>query len=150
MIRWLLIRLNKWFLNMRLSRYLSAWGTANNFHPCSDKENRWRRSGVFPATIFLFKSNNRNTRERCEICSKLINTRTTFIVNFEHISQLFLEFLLLTLKKWLLGVFTAGFNHFSQLFSVLDFKQINICRQFGLTLFCAGKRKWISNNGFTA
>ena len=25
----------------------------------------------FPANIYLFKVNNRNTRKRCEICSKL-------------------------------------------------------------------------------
>ena len=60
-----------------------------------------------PANIYLFKVNNRNTRKRCEVCSKLavktperlaLNTlfRTpeqrrsgVFIVNFEHISHLF-------------------------------------------------------------
>ena len=50
----------------------------------------------------------RNTRKRCEICSKLtIKTLEqrqrcrsgVFIVNFEHISHLFLVFLLLTLNK---------------------------------------------------
>ena len=45
----------------------------------------------------MFKVNNKNTRIRCEICSKL-TTKTpercqwgrsgVFIVNFEHISQL--------------------------------------------------------------
>ena len=61
-----------------------------------------------PAGIFLFKVNNRNTRTRCEICSKLtINTPErrqwrrsgVFIVNFEHISHLVLVFLLLTLSR---------------------------------------------------
>ena len=51
-----------------------------------------------PAGIYLFKVNNRNTRTRCEICSKLtINTPQrrqwrrsgVFIVNFEHIPTLF-------------------------------------------------------------
>ena len=28
----------------------------------------------FPANIYLFKVNNRNTRKRCEICSKLAKT----------------------------------------------------------------------------
>ena len=40
----------------------------------------------FPANIYLFKVNNRNTRKRCEICSKLtIKTpeRSESIVNFE-------------------------------------------------------------------
>ena len=52
---------------------------------------------VFPANNYLFKVNNRNTRKRCEICSKLtIKTRKTwtsfcfFTVNFEHVSNLFL------------------------------------------------------------
>ena len=61
-----------------------------------------------PAGIYLLKVNNRNTRTRCEICSKLtINTPErrhwrrsgVFIVNFEHISYLVLVFLLLTLNK---------------------------------------------------
>ena len=61
-----------------------------------------------PSGIYLFKVNNRNTRTRCEICSKLtINTPErrhwrrsgVFIVNFEHISHLVLVFLLLTLNK---------------------------------------------------
>ena len=58
------------------------------------------------------KVNNRNTRERCEICSKL-KTKTperrqwrrscVFILNFEHILHLFLVFLLLTLNKQMLA-----------------------------------------------
>ena len=47
----------------------------------------------FPAGNYTFKVNNRNTRTRCEICSKLtIKTPErrrrsgVFIVNFEHIS----------------------------------------------------------------
>ena len=56
------------------------------------------------ANIYLFKVNNRSTRKRCEICSKLtiktINTPKhrsgVFIVNFEDIQHLFLVSLLLT------------------------------------------------------
>ena len=57
------------------------------------------------ATIYLFQV---NTRKRCKICSKLsIKTSErrhyrrsgVFIINFEHISYLFLVFLLLTLNK---------------------------------------------------
>ena len=64
-----------------------------------------------PAGICLLKMNNRNTRARCEICSKLIiktlerrhrRRSGVFIVNFEHISHLVLVCLLLTLKKYLL------------------------------------------------
>ena len=59
-----------------------------------------------PAGIYLLKINKKNTRTRCEICSKLtIKTPErrywrlsgVFIVNFEHISHLVLVFLLLTL-----------------------------------------------------
>ena len=57
-----------------------------------------------PAGIYLLKDNLRNTRTRCEICSKLtVKTPErrhwrhsgVFIVNFEHISHLALVFLLL-------------------------------------------------------
>ena len=53
---------------------------------------------------YLFKINNRNTRKGWEICSKLTlktperrrwRCSGVFIVNFEHISHLFLMFLLL-------------------------------------------------------
>ena len=65
---------------------------------------RWK---VFPANIYLFKVRNRNTRKRSEICSVLtiktperhqLRRSGVFIVNFEHISHLFLVFLLLTLN----------------------------------------------------
>ena len=60
----------------------------------------------YPAGIYLLKVNNRNTKTRSEICSKLtikIPERDwwrsgIFIVNFEHISHLVLVFLLLTLN----------------------------------------------------
>ena len=55
------------------------------------------------ANIYLIKTNNRNTRKRCELWSSYNkNTRRrfgVFIVNFEHTSHLFLVFLLLTLNK---------------------------------------------------
>ena len=61
---------------------------------------------VFLTCIYLFKVNNGNTRAMCEICQKNIkDTRTSitssggFIVTFEHISHLFLGFLLSTLNK---------------------------------------------------
>ena len=58
---------------------------------------------VDPAGIHLLKVNNRNTRTKCEVCSKLkIKTperrqwhrSVVFVVNFEHISHV-LAFLLL-------------------------------------------------------
>ena len=61
-----------------------------------------------PAGNYMFKVNNRNTRTSCEIRSKLtikIPERRQwchsgiFIVNFEHISYLFLVFLLFTFSR---------------------------------------------------
>ena len=49
---------------------------------------------VYPVGIYLLKVNNRNSRTRCEVCSKL----TMFIANFEHISHLVLVFPLLTIS----------------------------------------------------
>ena len=63
-----------------------------------------------PAGNYMFKVNNRNTRTKCEICSKLtIKTpergqwrrSSDFIVNFEHVSRFALVSLLLTLTRWI-------------------------------------------------
>ena len=59
-----------------------------------------------PVNIYLFKFNNRNTRTRWEICSKLTIKiperrqwrRSGVFINFEHILHLALMFLLLTLN----------------------------------------------------
>ena len=65
-----------------------------------------------PAGIYLLKVNNRDTRTRCEICSKLtIKTperrqwRRSGVFNFnlERISHLILVFLLLTRKMLLMA-----------------------------------------------
>ena len=61
-----------------------------------------------PAGNYFFRVNNRNTRTRREICSRLTikipelrywRRSGIFIVNFEHISHLVLVFLLLTLSR---------------------------------------------------
>ena len=60
-----------------------------------------------PANIYLLKVNNKSTRKRSEICSKLtLKTpegshwrRSGVFINFNHISFLFLVLLLLTLNK---------------------------------------------------
>ena len=83
----------------------------NNYHPNIKFTYESNEENIpfpdFPAGIYLLKVNNRNTRTRCEICSKLtIKTPErrhqrrsgVFIVNFEHISHLVLVFLLLTLN----------------------------------------------------
>ena len=56
-----------------------------------------------PASIYLLKVNNRNTRTGCETRSKLIikapnDADSVFIVNFEHILHLVLVLLLLLLN----------------------------------------------------
>ena len=63
--------------------------------------------GANSAGIYLPKVNNRNTKTKCEMCSKLTiktperpqrRSSGVFIVNFEHISYFVLVFLLLTLN----------------------------------------------------
>ena len=67
----------------------------------------------------MFKVNNRNTRKRHEICSKLTIKTTkrrkwhgsgVFIVNFELISHLFLVFLSLTLSKEILAWYYLAYR----------------------------------------
>ena len=62
----------------------------------------------YPAGIYMIKVNNRNTRARCEVCSKLtVKTPErrqwprygVLIANFEHISHFILVFLLSTLNR---------------------------------------------------
>ena len=62
---------------------------------------------TFTAGNYLLKVNNRNTRTRSEICSKLTlktpeqshwHHSGVFIIHFDHISHLVLVFLLLTLN----------------------------------------------------
>ena len=36
------------------------------------KHPKGKTASKYPANIYLFKVNNKNTRKRCEICSKLI------------------------------------------------------------------------------
>ena len=72
-----------------------------------------KRKFISPIKIYLFKLNNRNTRKKFEVCSKL-TTKTrrhcrlfgVFIVNFERISQLIVAIV-----------------------SIVNFKQVNSCWQ---------------------
>ena len=79
------------------------------------------------AIIYLFKVHNRNTRKRRESCSKLtiktLDRRCSdvFIINFEHISRLFLVYLLLTLNKQMLArikILTGSSIHNCIIFSI--------------------------------
>ena len=53
----------------------------------------------FPGKIYQLKVSDRNTRKRCEICSKL-TTKTPLV---SILSYLFLGFLLLTLNRYLIA-----------------------------------------------
>ena len=62
--------------------------------------------------IYLFEVNNRNTRKKCKICPKLRQKTLerphwprsgVLVVNFEHISHLFLVFLLCILNRQILA-----------------------------------------------
>ena len=90
---------------MKYLRYLES---SENFIVCN-KFDFMHSFFIFfsPAGIYLLKGNCRNSRARCEICSKLkIKTSewchwqcsVVFIVNFEHISHLGLVFQFLTLS----------------------------------------------------
>ena len=70
------------------------------------------QSRANPAGIYLLKVNNRNTRARYEICSKLtiiISERrqwrpsSIFMVNFEHISHLVLVFYIVNFEHVIAG-----------------------------------------------
>ena len=91
-------------LNMHYVFTVPPSGKIGNY-PVAFLLRRWQD---YPAGNYMFKVNNRNTRTRCEICSKLtikISERRhwrrsgIFVVNFKHISHLFLVFLLLTLSR---------------------------------------------------
>ena len=62
----------------------------------------------FPAGNYMFKVNNRNSKTGCEICSRLtIKTPErhhcgpsgVFIVNFDHVSHLFVVFLSISFSR---------------------------------------------------
>ena len=68
----------------------------------------WRHWNCLPTNIYLFSFNNEITRKWCEICSKLTiktperrHCRHSGVstVNFEHLSHLFLAYLLFTMDR---------------------------------------------------
>ena len=81
----------------------------HSFHFCIFRTDKRRAQMVhYPTNIYLFKVNSKNFKKRRKICSKLtIKTPErrqwcrsgVFIINFKHISHLFLVFLLLNLNK---------------------------------------------------
>ena len=102
-------------LNERFERVTRIPGTRSfhEFSPIHEYSIEMKRTSedkepTYPAGNYIFKVNNRNTRTRCAICSKLtINIPERrhwgrsgiFIVNFEYILFLVLLFLLLTLSR---------------------------------------------------
>ena len=70
----------------------------NDFHFIEKSSFRSQVIQLFLAVNYMFKFNNRNSRKKCKICSKLtvkISERHqrrrsgVFIVNVEHMSHLF-------------------------------------------------------------
>ena len=85
------------------------------------KKHKMLRIFIYPAGIYLLKINNRNTRKRCEICSKLIMKTPerrhwrhsgVFIVNFEHVSRLTLVFFCVFVFVFLF--FLVNFEHYEK------------------------------------
>ena len=77
---------------------------SGKLHFCAENKKRDVDTNMgYPVGNYMFTFSNRNTKTRCEICSKLIiNTPASFwchYYNFEHISQLALVFLFLTLSR---------------------------------------------------
>ena len=82
--------------------------TAMNIFP---KKQVNKQTNKLPAVIYLLKVHNRNTRTKCEVCSKLTIKKPerrywphwcrsgVFIVNFKYISHIVSVFLLLTVSK---------------------------------------------------
>ena len=95
--------------------FLLTFTIIGNIFKSSDSRNlrifflRFRLSPFCnPAGNYMLRVNNRNTRTRCKICSKLKNTPErrhwhrsgVFSINSEHISHLNVVFILLTLLSW--------------------------------------------------
>ena len=97
------------------------------------------------ANIFLFKVNNRSTRKMCGICSELTvktperrhrRCSDVFIVNFEHISHLFLKLPLLTLNKQIgAGICFTPMFHFISLLCKSFFSILYIITEY-ITRYC--------------
>ena len=65
-----------------------------------------------PASNYIFKVNNVNTKTRCEICSKL-TIKIFYILNNKHILHPVLLFLMLTLSRWM----PAGMPSFREIWT---------------------------------
>ena len=75
---------------------------------------------INPAGNYMFKVNSRNTRTRCEICSKLTIKIPDIFINFERISHLVLVFLLLTLSGFDFFYLNDFFINFRSFFPLTE------------------------------
>ena len=113
------------FLYPLLSHFRAMFHLTSMLYPILKARTKWEwlryyralawSKLIYPPGNYLFKVNHRNTRLRCEICSKLAKETPerrhwyrsgVFIVNFGHISHLVPVFLLLNLSaqmpaRWL-------------------------------------------------
>ena len=48
-------------------------------------------NGFYPAGSYMFKVNNRNTRTKCEICSKLTIKKPQYFTSCSSVSTVFFE-----------------------------------------------------------
>ena len=106
---WYLAKTTKNMAYMPIFRCLFCWMIFFNMFAVNCEYAFSRQANLIcPVGIYMFKVNNRNTRTRHKICSKLtIETPErcqwhhygVFMANFEHISHLVLVFLLLTLNR---------------------------------------------------
>ena len=76
----------------------------------------------YPANIYMFKVNNRNTKKKCGICSELtIKTPEQHHYVQNNITDIVLVSLLLNLTSFTFSAATP----FSSV-SIVDFKQVNV------------------------
>ena len=114
-----------------------------HFHLCLnvnlEKNNWWFFVIIFAvylAKVSLLKLNNRKTRKRCEICTKL-TIKTPKRRHWRRSSD------------FVVNIWTY-FTHFSS-FSIVNFEQVNICYLATLSKVCfrkwSGERSWSHTNG---
>ena len=101
------------FLSMTWRKYDNLQSPSKNsvFHLCIPFPNWvWKEMDIHPTTIYLFKVNNKNTRKRCKICSKLASFKVMSLTSFTC----------LHCKFWIY------FTPFSSAF-ILDLEQVTNC-----------------------
>ena len=110
MINWLL-KANIPFITKALSwRSFPIYATKSKLiaiGPLFDRNITYGYVTCWLHNIYLFKFINRNTRKRCEI--RQWHRSGVFIVNFKHISHLFLLFLLMTLNQHVTSILMIPF-----------------------------------------